>query len=234
MPGKPTILYEDNHLLVLNKPAELPTMGALAGKPTLLDWGRQYLKVKYHKPGNVYLGVVSRLDAAVSGVIVFARTSKAAARLNEQFRGRTVEKVYWAVVHGDVPQREGTWEDWLHKNDARHRMEVARAGTGGAVHAVLSYRVESRIAGGFTRLTVELRSGRKHQIRVQCAARGLPIVGDRKYGSTCGFAAGIALHSRRLELQHPVGGAALCFEAPVPEGWVRRGFTSGGPSTRGT
>jgi 23S rRNA pseudouridine1911/1915/1917 synthase len=122
------VLYEDTHLLVIDKPAPLATMGAEAGQPSLADLAKDYLRVKYNKPGNVYVGVVSRLDAFVTGVIVLARTSKAAARLTDQFRRRSVEKTYWAMVADPLPDQAGTLEHYVFKNDARHRMEVAASG----------------------------------------------------------------------------------------------------------
>ncbi len=121
------ILYEDNHLLAVAKPAGIPTQGAVAGRESLVNQAKQYLRQKYRKPGNVYLGVVSRLDSPVSGVVVFARTSKAAARLNEQFRNRKVEKIYWAWVEGRVEPAEAECVDWLAKNEQRQRMEVVKA-----------------------------------------------------------------------------------------------------------
>jgi len=211
------VLYEDNHLLAVNKPAGIPTQGAEANRTSLLSLAKTYVKEKYHKPGNVYLGTVSRLDAAVSGVVVFARTSKAAARLAEQFRSRTVRKVYWAVVGGD-PAASATCDDWLAKDDARHRMRVADARAAGAAPARLSYRRLKRVSRGWL-LEVTLETGRKHQIRVQLAARGLPILGDQKYGSREPFPGGIALHSRLLELLHPTRGEPITLLAEPPASW---------------
>lgn len=211
------VLYDDNHLLVINKPAGVVTQGAAAGETSLLELAKQYVKRKYHKPGNVYLGTVSRLDAAVSGVVVFARTSKAAARLAEQFRAHTVRKIYWAIVSG-TPAVSDTCEDWLIKDEARQRMILADDQTAGAQLARLGYRRGQAVPGGW-HLEIELETGRKHQIRVQLAGRGLPIVGDRKYGSPETFARGIALHSRLLEFKHPTRPETLTLVAPLPASW---------------
>jgi 23S rRNA pseudouridine1911/1915/1917 synthase len=212
------VLYEDNHLLAVNKPAGIPTQGAEANRPSLLSLAKTYVKEKYHKPGNVYLGTVSRLDALVSGVVVFARTSKAAARLAEQFRDRTVRKVYWAIVGGN-PTANATCDDWLAKDEARHRMRVVDARSTDAAPARLTYRRLRRVSRGWL-LEVTLETGRKHQIRAQLAARGLPILGDQKYGSRESFPGGIALHSRLLELVHPTRGEPITFLAEPPESWV--------------
>jgi 23S rRNA pseudouridine1911/1915/1917 synthase len=211
------VIYEDNHLLALNKPPGIPTQGAEAGRPSLVALAKAYIKQKYHKPGNVYVGVVSRLDSAVSGVVLFARTSKAAARLTEQFRTRTVKKLYWAVVSGK-PSASGICEDWLVKDELRHRMRVADETTAEATPARLSYRRLQSLSRGWL-LEVTLETGRKHQIRVQLASRNLPILGDRKYGSREPFAAGIALHSRLLQLVHPTRGEAIELMAPLPPAW---------------
>ena len=216
------ILYEDNHLLVLNKPAGLPTMGVTADSPSLVTLAKQYIKRRYNKPGNVYLGIVSRLDRLVSGVVVLARTSKAAARLAEQFRSRNVQKIYWAIVEGRVDASNGQLEHWLWHNDAEQRVEVVDPGRPGAKQALLHFR-KIRQAGANSLMEVELKSGRKHQIRVQLAASGNPILGDQKYGSQRGFSFGIALHSRSLQFEHPVGRQPLNFLAPLPTSWNMEG-----------
>lgn len=211
------VIFEDNHLLAINKPPGIPTQGAMAGLPSVVALAKAYIKQKYHKPGNVYLGVVSRLDRAVSGVVLFARTSKAAARLTEQFRTRTVKKLYWAVVRGE-PTASEICEDWLVKDEPRHRMRVVAEQVAGATRARLLYRRLRSLSRGWL-LEVSLETGRKHQIRVQLAERNLPILGDRKYGSDEPFAAGIALHSRLLQLVHPTRGEAIKLTAPLPFAW---------------
>ena len=212
------VLYENNHLLVINKPAGLATQGVTDDEPSAVKLAKEYLKRKYKKPGNVYVGVVSRLDAAVSGVLVLARTSKAAARLSEQFRERQTRKIYWAVVDKPPKQNEGTLTDWLKKDEKTQRMVVAITRTIGAQKACLSYRVLKRLPAGAL-LEVELETGRKHQIRVQLAHHGCPILGDRKYGSRRPFTSGIALHARTLAIAHPVKKETLTFTAPLPSSW---------------
>jgi 23S rRNA pseudouridine1911/1915/1917 synthase len=220
------VLYEDNHLLVVNKPAGLPTMGTPGDQATLLTVAKEYVKQRYEKPGNVYLGVMSRLDAPVTGVVLLARTSKAAARLTEQFRSHSVEKTYWAVVEGffDGDSLQGTLIDWLAHDDRHRRMNIVGPTMPGAKEARLSYRQLDRIANQFTRLEVKLETGRKHQIRLQMSHHGHPIVGDRKYGSRTPFPVGIALHARQLIVAHPTTGVSLTFEAPPPATWRQFGI----------
>lgn len=211
-------LYEDNHLLVLNKPPLLPTMGAEAGRVTLLELAKADLKRRYQKPGNVYLGVVSRLDAHASGAIVFARTSKAAARLTEQFRLHRVDKRYWAWVEGLVEPESAAWRDWVLKNDAERRMETTASSTAGAQEARLSYRTLRREPDR-TCLEIALETGRKHQIRVQAAARNHPLLGDRKYGGNRPWPVGIALHCHTLTLEHPTRRERMTWTAAPPASW---------------
>lgn len=217
----PTILYEDNHLLVVSKPSGLATMGVLEGEPSLVEWARADLKRRYHKPGNVYIGVVQRLDAWASGVLVLAKTSKAAARLTAQFAARETTKRYWCVVEGLVEPASGTWQDHLAKDDAARRVRIVAKTTPGAQAAALNYRVRGQsLDRQFTWLEVELLTGRKHQIRVQCSARGHAIIGDQKYDATSRFAPEtIALHSRTLTFEHPTRGEPLTFTAPLPGSW---------------
>lgn len=219
-PPRLVVLYEDNHLLVVAKPAGLPTQGVSAGADSVVTLAREYLKRKYGKPGNVYLGVVSRIDSPVSGVIALARTSKAARRLNEQFRARTVQKHYWALVEGRPPQASGTLDDWLQWNESVRRSQVVEPGSAAAQEARLLYRrLKAQAPSGISWLEVELHTGRKHQIRAQLAHRGWPVVGDRRYGSRRTFAEGIALHARSLVLVHPTRGDTLSFSAPPPACW---------------
>jgi len=218
-----TVLYEDNHCLALDKPAGLLSQGDKTGEPTLVDWAQGYLRKRYNKPGNVYVGLVHRLDRPVSGVVLLARTSKAAARLAEQFKKGLVEKVYWAVVEGSVPGEEGEWVDWLAKDAARNKSEVVAAGAAGGREASVAFRVLER-GGGKTLLELRPRTGRSHQLRVQVAARGFPIVGDKKYGAGTRLldADGrprLALHALELRFEHPTRREAISVSAPVPAGW---------------
>jgi 23S rRNA pseudouridine1911/1915/1917 synthase len=214
------LLYEDNHLLVVNKPAGLATQGAADGEPSLVTLAQEYLRVKYNKPGNVYIGVVSRLDALVTGAVVLARTSKAAARLSEQFRLGSPHKTYWALVAGAPQPSAGECVDWLYKDEAAHRMVAVSSPRTSAQETRLTYRTLQSLAEA-TLLEIELQTGRKHQIRVQLSRRGWPILGDRKYGSDRSFPRGIALHSRQLRLTHPVRDETLTFDAPLPAYWPK-------------
>ena len=214
------VLYEDNHLLVVNKPAELPTMGVAADKPSLLSVAKEYIRQKYNKPGNVYLGIVSRLDAPVTGLVIMAKTSKAASRLSEAFRERHVKKRYRAIV-SDVPDPpEETLEHYLRKDERHRRVHTTHADCPGAQLARLRYQVLSQDKQN-SLLEIELETGRKHQIRVQLAKVGHPIFGDRKYGSAEKFPLGIALHAWSLELAHPVRDEVMSFSAPLPASWKK-------------
>jgi 23S rRNA pseudouridine1911/1915/1917 synthase len=223
------ILYEDNHCLALNKPAGWPTTHFDGTDETVDRLVKAYLKENYRKPGNVFLGVVHRLDKPVSGVLLFARTSKAAARLSEQFRGGMVEKHYWAVVE-DPPSSahcpwltadSGSLEDWLKKDDPTARVEVVPESTAGARFARLLFTVRGR-HGGLTWLELRPHTGRKHQLRVQLAARGCPIYGDAKYGSDHRFGPAVALHARGLSFLHPTTRDPLTLTADVPAYWKGR------------
>jgi 23S rRNA pseudouridine1911/1915/1917 synthase len=224
MPPALQILYEDNHLLAVVKPAGLATMGVAADSPSLVKLAKEYLKRKYRKPGNVYLGVVSRLDSPVGGVVLFARTSKAAARLTAQFRARRVEKLYWALVEGRMEPSGGTLRSHLARDEMNRRMRVVGSAMPGAQLAELSYRRLKTLQSGLSLVEIELHTGRKHQIRLQMAEAGHPIVGDRKYGSLRAFGNAIALCARRLVVEHPVRREKIVFEAPSPATWRRFGI----------
>lgn len=224
------VLHEDNHCLAVNKPAGLPVQGDATGDESLLDLARADLKIRYAKPGNVFVGLVHRLDRPVSGVVLLAKTSKGASRLSEQFRSGDVQKVYWAWVEGrgdlDLDLDEGEWTDRLLKDEARNVVRVLAGDEGGrgkGKDARLAYRMLEQRAG---RMLLELRplTGRSHQIRVQLASRGLPIVGDRKYGAKSVVRAldggpRIALHARSLDFTHPTSREAIAVVAPVPADW---------------
>lgn len=223
MPSTPTILYEDRHIIAVNKPAGWATMGLPQGRQTLLTWLKQWIKARDAKVGNVYLGVVSRLDTPVTGVVLLAKTSKAAARLTEQFRQRKVTKTYWAVVEGKWPDSEGTLRHWIRHDPRFHRVHITHAKDPDGLEAILNYRVLAA-RGRMTLLELHPQTGRKHQIRAQLSACGHPIVGDQKYGAKTSFPVGIALHARRLEFAHPVGCQPITVEAPVPKYWAQLGF----------
>src|SRR5262249_39527928 len=194
----------------------------LHGKKETLD-GRNkgYLKEKYRKKGNVFLGVVHRLDRPVSGVMLFARTGKAAARLAEQFREGTVEKVYWAVVEGEPGSTAGSLEDWLRKDEDVHRVEVVTRAAPGARQALLHFQVRA-VHGGLSWLELRPQTGRTHHPRVQPAHRGHPIYGDAKYGSVRTFGPTIALHARSLTFLHPIRYEPINLTADLPSAWLRR------------
>src|SRR5579883_1724625 len=215
------ILYEDNHCLAVYKPSGALSTHYEGREETLDRQVKAYLKEKYHKPGNVFLGVVHRLDRPVSGVLLFARTSKAAARLAQQFREGTVEKIYWAVVEGEVRQAAGTLEDWLHKDKNRGRVEIVEPGDKGARQALLHYHRRA-VHGGLTWLEVRPQTGRTHQLRVQLAHHGHPIYGDARYGAIHTFGRGIGLFTRSLPFLHPVRNEPITLTVDVPRAWRGR------------
>jgi 23S rRNA pseudouridine1911/1915/1917 synthase len=238
------VLYEDNHCLAVAKPAGLLTQGVPTGIPTLEAQARDYLKEKYHKAGRVYLGIPHRLDRPVSGAVLFARSSKAAARLAEQFQSRQVEKIYWALVErspeGEIPSAEGVWEDWLLKIQEQSRSEKVSKETPGAKLAVLRFRrLQERPEAAL--LEIELQTGRMHQIRVQTSARGFPVQGDALYGARQEFGPPaelprdrpIALHARRLTFLHPIRYEPVVVTAPLPATWEAIGLSDDGPAPSG-
>ncbi len=224
-PTTPPILLEDNHCLAFDKPAGVLSQGDETGDPSLDEIARAYLKEAYQKPGNVYVGLVHRLDRPTSGVVLLARTSKAAARLSEQFRGGEVEKVYEAVVEGGPPADEGAWTDWLLKDPAKNTVASVPPRTPGSKEAELRYRVLGR-RRGLTSIELHPGTGRGHQLRVQLASRGWPIVGDRKYGATSTLLAPdggprIALHARELTFRHPTQDRNVTLVSPLPSEWPK-------------
>lgn len=211
-----TPLYLDNHLLVIEKKAGQLTQADQTGDTDLLMTWREYIKIRFNKPGNVYLGLVHRLDRPVSGVMVFARTSKAAARLAEQFRTQKIEKKYLALVEGR-PGFSGTMEDYLLKKGGR--VKRAASEKQGAKKARLSFRTLAE-SGGKSLVEIDLETGRSHQIRVQFSSRGFPLVGDVKYGASTEFdGKNLALHAFSLSFDHPTRKDRLVFESPLPAAW---------------
>ncbi|HEV3136305.1 MAG TPA: RNA pseudouridine synthase, partial [Pirellulales bacterium] len=190
---------------------------------SVVSLAKQYIKRQYQKPGNVYLGIFSRLDAATTGVVLLARTSKAAGRLSEQFRRRTVQKTYWALTSGMIEPVSTELVDWVAKDELRQRMVISSPADPAAKEARLKYR-RLRVVGRGSLVEVELQTGRKHQIRLQLAARGYPLWGERKYTSGLPFAAGIALHARRLVVEHPIRRQPLELLAPLPPAWRALGI----------
>ena len=213
------IIYEDNHLIAVAKKAGDIVQGDKTGDVPLSDIVKAYLKDKYQKPGNVYLGVVHRLDRPVSGVVLFAKTSKALPRLNKMFaEHEAVRKTYLAIVANKPPQQqEGTLVHWLTRNEKQNTARAYDREVPGSKRAVLDYRVVAQSDRYFL-LEITLHTGRHHQIRCQLAKIGCPIKGDLKYGAPRSNPDGsISLHAWRLELEHPVSHLPLTIEAPVPE-----------------
>jgi 23S rRNA pseudouridine1911/1915/1917 synthase len=226
------ILCDDGPLLAVDKPAGFPVQGVPAGIPTLEAQVRAYLKDRFAKPGNVYLGIPHRLDRPVSGAIVFARNSKAAARLAEQFEKRQVRKTSWAIAERAPVPAAGTLLDFVRKVPDTSRGEIALRGAPGAKEARLEYRILAELPDLGTLLEIVPHTGRMHQIRIQLAARGWPVLGDVPYGAERSFGpppsdepreAPIALHARRLELLHPIRYEPVVVTAPLPETWTRLG-----------
>jgi 23S rRNA pseudouridine1911/1915/1917 synthase len=214
------ILFEDNHCLAIAKPSGVAS-AHFQGKEQTLDRAvKVYLKDKYHKRGHVFLGVVHRLDKPVSGVLLFARTSKAAARLAEQFREGTIEKTYWAVVAGEVSASAGTLEDWLLKDRETRRVEVVEPRTAQARQALLHFTRRAQ-HGGLSWIEIRPQTGRTHQLRVQLAHHGHPIFGDVRYGDIHTFDRAIALHARQLTFLHPVRYEPITITAELPRLWRR-------------
>jgi 23S rRNA pseudouridine1911/1915/1917 synthase len=209
------VLYADNHLLALNKPAGLVTQPSGAHEDSLETRAKAWVKQAYDKPGDVFLEAVHRIDRPVSGVVLFARTSKALSRLNEAVREHDLGKLYWAVVEGCPEPARARLEDWLvHES---HRARVVAAGTPGARLATLDYSV-LRTRGGESLVEVQLHTGRYHQIRVQLAHAGWPVLGDTRYGARGALPGGvIALHHRELTVMHPVRHEPLSCTAPCPD-----------------
>lgn len=228
MPSAPfQVLLEDGPVLAINKAAGILTLGGKTGVPTLERQVKDWLRERFQKPGNVYLGVPHRLDRPVSGVILFARNSKAAGRLAEQFRERQVQKIYWGLT-ANLPQpAQGTLVDWLLKDPDRAHATVVPPNTPQARQAILHYRTVATTPLG-TLLEIELETGRMHQIRAQLGHHGWPIWGDRQYGATTDLihplptditTIPIGLHARQITFLHPIRYEPVTIVAPVPENW---------------
>ncbi len=214
---RPDILYEDNHIIIANKAPGILVQGDRTGDIPLLERVRQYIKAHYNKPGNVFLGLVHRLDRPVSGAVIFARTSKALERLNRMMRQRNISKIYHAVVEGIPASHEATLIHYLRKNPRNNKTTVFTRPTPGAKEAVLHYRLIA-VGERYALLEIDLKTGRHHQIRAQLAKAGHPVKGDLKYGAKRSNPfPGIMLHARRLIFEHPVRRTALNIVAPYPD-----------------
>ncbi|MBR6539625.1 MAG: RluA family pseudouridine synthase [Bacteroides sp.] len=211
-----TVVYEDNHIIIVNKTASEIVQGDKTGDTPLSETVKQYLKEKYQKPGNVFVGVTHRLDRPVSGLVLFAKTSKALSRLNEMFKRGEVQKTYWAVVKNRPPQEEGTLSHWLLRNEKQNKSYAYDKEKSGSKHALLDYRLIAA-SDNYYLLEVNLKTGRHHQIRCQLSKMGCPIKGDLKYGFARSNPDGsICLHARRIAFVHPVSKENITVEAPLP------------------
>jgi len=219
-----TVVYEDNHIIVVNKTASEIVQADKTGDTPLSETVKQYLKEKYQKPGNVFLGVTHRLDRPVSGLVIFAKTSKALTRLNEMFRAGEVKKTYWAVVKNAPEESEGELVHFLVRNEKQNKSYAYDKEVPNSKKAVLDYRLIGR-SENYYLLEVDLKTGRHHQIRCQLAKMGCPIKGDLKYGSPRSNPDGsICLHARRVRFVHPVSKELIELKAPLPEGNLWKGF----------
>ena len=211
------VVYEDNHIIIVNKQSGEIVQGDKTGDRPLSDIVKDYIKEKYQKPGAVFLGVVHRLDRPVSGLVVFARTSKALTRLNKMFAESEVHKTYWAIVKNTPHEPEGTLIHWLVRNEKQNKSYAYDHERPNAKKAILKYRVIGHSAN-YSLLEVQLMTGRHHQIRCQLAAMGCPIKGDLKYGAPRSNPDGsISLLSRKVEFIHPVSKERITVEAPLPD-----------------
>lgn len=209
------ILYEDNHLLIAVKPPNMPVQGDISGDPDFLTLLKEDIKSRYNKPGNVFLGLVHRLDRPVGGVMVFAKTSKAASRLSEQIRNHQMEKIYLCVVQGCPEVLKGRLTDNLLKDKNTNIVSVVEKGTSGAKQAILDYEVLSQ-SQGLSLIEVNLLTGRSHQIRVQMSNNGTPLVGDTKYGYQGSRSHILALWSHQIEINHPTTKERMLFTSFPP------------------
>ncbi len=219
------VVYEDNHIIVVNKSSSEIVQGDKTGDESLSDTIKQYLKEKYAKPGNVFLGVVHRLDRPVSGLVVFAKTSKALARLNEMFRNGEVKKIYWAIVKQRPEVEEGELMHYLVRNEKQNKSYAYDREVKNSKKAVLHYRLIG-CSQNYSLLEVELKTGRHHQIRCQLAKIGCPIKGDLKYGFPRSNPDGsISLVARRISFIHPVSKKPIELTAPLPSDNLWKCFT---------
>lgn len=220
------VIYEDNHIIIVNKESGEIVQGDKTGDQPLSETVKQYIKTTHNKPGNVFLGVVHRLDRPVSGVVVFAKTSKALARLNDMFREGQVHKTYWAIVQGKPGSEADTLTGWITRNEKQNKSYIHPREVRGSKQAVLKYRLLA-CTDRYSLLEVQLLTGRHHQIRCQLSAMGCPIKGDLKYGAKRSNPNGsISLHARRVEFIHPVSKLPIVAEATIPNDNLWREITT--------
>lgn len=220
------VIYEDNHLIAVNKTCREIVQGDKTGDTPLSEILKAWLKEKYAKPGNVFVGVAHRLDRPVSGLVLFAKTSKALARLNEMFRTGDIKKTYWAIVKNSPPTEEGTLEHWLVRNEKQNKSYAYTEEKPNSKKAILHYKLLAR-SDNYYLLEVDLKTGRHHQIRCQLAKMGCPIKGDLKYGSErSNKDGGISLHARKAQFIHPVSKEPVEIVASVPDDSLWKGITA--------
>ena len=211
------VIFEDNHLLVVEKPVNILSQGDDTNDKDMVNLLKQYVKEKYNKPGNVYIGLVHRLDRPVGGIMVFAKTSKAASRLSDQVRTKTFKKTYRAVIHGDMNKKEDTLKDYLYKNKKTNMVSVVNKDHKEAKNAELSYKTLDR-KDGFSLVEIDLKTGRPHQIRVQFSSRNHPLFGDQRYGQNLNkVGQQIALWSYKIEITHPTTKEPMEFICEPPK-----------------
>ncbi|MBR6507994.1 MAG: RNA pseudouridine synthase [Paludibacteraceae bacterium] len=213
-----TVLYEDNHIIAVNKTCSEIVQGDKTGDVPLSETVKAYIKEKYNKPGEVFLGVTHRLDRPTSGVVLFARTSKALTRLNDMFKSHEqIRKTYWAIVQGKPKMPEARLENYLIRNEKQNKSYIAKPGAKDAKLAILTYKTLT-VGEHYSLLEINLETGRHHQIRCQLAAIGCPVKGDLKYGAKRSNPdGGICLHARQIEFEHPVSHEQINIIAPTPE-----------------
>ena len=220
------VIYEDNHLIAVNNTCREIVQGDKTGDTPLSEILKAWLKEKYAKPGNVFVGVAHRLDRPVSGLVLFAKTSKALARLNEMFRTGDIKKTYWAIVKNSPPTEEGTLEHWLVRNEKQNKSYAYTEEKPNSKKAILHYKLLAR-SDNYYLLEVDLKTGRHHQIRCQLAKMGCPIKGDLKYGSErSNKDGGISLHARKAQFIHPVSKEPVEIVASVPDDSLWKGITA--------
>ncbi len=211
------VVYEDNHIIIVYKQSGEIVQGDKTGDKPLSDTVKEWIKVRYNKPGNVFLGVVHRLDRPVAGLVMFGKTSKATSRLNAMFREGQVHKTYWAIVSGTPKADEATLDNWLVRNEKQNKSYAYDHEVPNSKHALLRYKVIAR-SDNYTLLAVDLLTGRHHQIRCQLAHAGMPIKGDLKYGARRSNPDGsISLLSHRMSFVHPVSKKTIDITSPVPD-----------------
>ena len=209
------VLYEDNHLIAVNKKSGVIVQGDKTRDIPLTDFVKEYIKKKYKKSGNVFLGIIHRLDRPTSGIVLFARTSKALSRMNEQFRKKEVQKTYWAVVENSPPKKKGTLENYLYKNQKQNKSYVSKVSNG--KHSILEYKLLGKL-NNYYHLEIQPKTGRHHQIRVQLSQIGCIIKGDLKYGAKrSNKDASIHLLAQKLEFIHPVKKEKIVLQANPPK-----------------